>query len=152
MGRSSNQARKALTASYRHWGYMSIPAVRQTQYISIYEGTAPTEHSDTVIRTISRTFTSSNRDCIFGRVIGTCSMVYSECVKQRIVILHQTEGLKSPTIAKALRAEGISVSRVGVHKLLTCYEQTGRTSRRAGSGRLTKATESVHHRGANETK
>ena len=70
-------------------------------------------------------------------------MVYSEYVKQRIVILHQTEGLTSPMIAKALHAEGITVSRVGVHKLLKRYEQTGRTSRRAGSGRLTKATESV---------
>ena len=47
-GWSLNRARKVLTASYRHWGYMSIRAVRQTPYIS-YEGTAPTEHSDTVI-------------------------------------------------------------------------------------------------------
>ena len=32
-GWSSNRARKALTTSYRHWGYMSIRAVRQTPYI-----------------------------------------------------------------------------------------------------------------------
>ena len=37
--RSSNRARKALTASNRHWGYMSIRAVRQTT----------TERSDAVI-------------------------------------------------------------------------------------------------------
>ena len=46
--RSSNRARKALTASNRHWGYMSIRAVRQTPYKK-YNGTAPTERTDTVI-------------------------------------------------------------------------------------------------------
>ena len=46
--RSSNRARKALTASNRHWGYMSIRAVRQTPYKK-YNGTAPNERTDTVI-------------------------------------------------------------------------------------------------------
>ena len=46
--RSSNRARKALTASNRHWGYMSIRAVRQTLYKK-YNGTAPNERTDTVI-------------------------------------------------------------------------------------------------------
>ena len=45
---SSNRARKALTASNRHWGYMSIRAVRQTPYKK-YNGTSPTERTDTVI-------------------------------------------------------------------------------------------------------
>ena len=39
---------KALTASNRHWGYMSIRTVRQTPYKK-YNGTAPTERTDTVI-------------------------------------------------------------------------------------------------------
>ena len=46
--RSSKRARKALTASNRHWGYMSIRAVRQTPYKK-YNGTAPNERTDTVI-------------------------------------------------------------------------------------------------------
>ena len=46
------------------------------------------------------------------------TMVYSDYVKQRVIVFHN-EGLKAPSIAKALRAEGISVSRVGVHRELT---------------------------------
>ena len=39
--------------------------------------------------------------------------MYSDYVKQRVIVFHN-EGLKAPSIAKALRAEGIGVSRVGV--------------------------------------
>ena len=46
------------------------------------------------------------------------TMVYSDYVKQRVIVFHN-EGLKVPSIAKALRAEGISVSRVGVHREFT---------------------------------
>ena len=46
------------------------------------------------------------------------TMVYSDYVKQRVIVFHN-EGLKAPSIAKAHRAEGISVSRVGVHRELT---------------------------------
>ena len=69
-------------------------------------------------------------------------MVYSGYVKERILFFYN-QGLKAPSIAKALRGEDISVSRVGVHKLLVKYQQTRSVARRAGSGRLGKVTESI---------
>ena len=70
------------------------------------------------------------------------TMVYSDYMKQRVIVFHN-EGLKALSIAKALRAEGISVSRVGVHKLVAKYQETGTVARRPGSGRPAKVTETI---------
>ena len=69
-------------------------------------------------------------------------MVYSDYMKQRIVF-YFTRGLKAPSIAKALGREGINVSRVGIHKLLLKYQETGSVTRRAGSGRPRKVAEAI---------
>ena len=69
-------------------------------------------------------------------------MVYSEYVKQRIVSFHN-HGLKAPSIARALGRESISVSRVGIYKLLMKYLETGAVVSRVGSGRPRKVTETI---------
>ena len=69
-------------------------------------------------------------------------MVYSEYVKQQIVSFHN-HGLKALSIIKALGREGISVSRVGIHKLLMKYQEMGAVARRADSGRPQKVTETI---------
>ena len=69
-------------------------------------------------------------------------MVYSDYVKHRIPSFHN-RGIKAPSIAKALNREGFSASRVGVHKLLVKYQETGTVARRAGSGRPRKVTETI---------
>ena len=67
-------------------------------------------------------------------------MVY-EYVKQRIV--------SGPFItmdrplARALGREGISMSCVGVHKLLVKYQGTEAAARRTGSGRPRKVTGTI---------
>ena len=69
-------------------------------------------------------------------------MVYSSYVKQRILFYHQ-QGYKAPTIAKLLRAEHISCTRVGVAFFLKKFLQTGTITRRLGSGRPSKITTEV---------
>jgi len=44
-----NRARKTLTDPNRHWGYISIRAVRQTLYKKIHGTAAPNERTETVI-------------------------------------------------------------------------------------------------------
>ena len=67
---------------------------------------------------------------------------YSDYVQERAVYLFK-EGKKAPAIAKALRDEGHVVSRVGIHKLLTKFQDTGSVARREVSGRPSKASETV---------
>ena len=55
-------------------------------------------------------------------------MVYGEYMKQRIVSFHN----HGSSIARALGREGISVSRVGVHKLLVKYQGNGGSSEALG--------------------
>ena len=69
-------------------------------------------------------------------------MVLSPYTKQRVIALNN-KGFKAPTIAKKLRAEGICVSRVGVHKFLSVYAATHTIQRRYGSGRPSKITAEV---------
>ena len=70
-------------------------------------------------------------------------MVFSEYIKLRIVYHHNNE-LKPYTIVQLLLEEGgITVSKVGVWKLLKMYKETGSTGRRAGSGRMSEVTQQV---------
>ena len=70
-------------------------------------------------------------------------MVFSEYVKLRI-LYHANNGIKPYTIANILsEEEGITVSKVGVWKFLKVYQDTGTTTRRPGSGRISKVTEHV---------
>ena len=69
-------------------------------------------------------------------------MAYSQYTKERAVYLHE-QGFKAPFVAKALREEGISVSCVGIHKLLTKYQATGSVVRRDVSRRPSKVTETI---------
>ena len=66
-------------------------------------------------------------------------MVYSTYNKQRI--LHFASlGLRPPAIAKELQKEKLKCSRVGVHKFLKHYQETGSIGRKVGSGRPSKVT------------
>ena len=56
-------------------------------------------------------------------------MAYSNYVKLRI-LHHHLQGLKPYSIAKALKTEGIQVSRFGVHKFIIMYIETGPIDRR----------------------
>ena len=94
-------------------------------------------------------FETDGRSCIAVRSWSEASkrwavsrMVYSDYVQQRIVLFHK-QGLKAPSIAKALRSEDINVSRVGIHKLLVKYQETGTVARHTGSGRPAKVTETI---------
>lgn len=70
-------------------------------------------------------------------------MVFSEYVKLRI-LYHFNNGLKPYTIVRVLsEEEGIRVSKVGVWKFLKVYRSTGTTTRRPGSGRMSKITQQV---------
>ena len=84
-------------------------------------------------------------------------MVYNKYTKLRILRWHQ-QGIRPPTIAKYLAAEGIKVSRKGVAKFLERFLRTGRLTRlnlvaifiaqgtiarQAGSGRRTVITEEI---------
>lgn len=66
-------------------------------------------------------------------------MAYTNYVKLRI-LHHHFRGLKAYTTAKALKSEGIKVSRFGV---IMMYTETGLITRRPGSGRLSKVTSCV---------
>ena len=66
-------------------------------------------------------------------------MAYSNYVKLRI-LHHHLRDLKSYSIAKALKTEGIQVSRFGVHKFIIMYIETGSIDRHPGSGRISKVT------------
>ena len=57
--------------------------------------------------------------------------------------IFHNKGYKAPSIAKALCAEGIRVSRVGVHNLLMKLQDAVTVTRRPGSGRLAKVTETI---------
>ena len=69
-------------------------------------------------------------------------MAYTNYVKLRI-LHHPFQSLKLYTIAKEFQKEGIGVSRFGVHKFLIMYAETGSTTRRPGSGRLSVITSCV---------
>ena len=68
--------------------------------------------------------------------------IYSSYKRQRI--LHYDRlGHRAPTLRKLLREEGLSASRVGIHKFLQKYRETKSIQRRPGSGRPTKITTTV---------
>ena len=69
-------------------------------------------------------------------------MFFSTYKRQRILAL-ASEGLKAPAIAKNLQKENLQCSRVGVHKFLVKYQETGSIARRVGSGRQTKVTAEI---------
>ena len=69
-------------------------------------------------------------------------MVYSDYVKQRILV-HHFNGIKSPTIQVMLRKEGIRTTRNGVYNFIKRYELTGSIGRRPGSGRRSKISEEI---------
>ena len=54
-----------------------------------------------------------------------------------------SQGLKAPTIAKELQKENLKCSRVGVHKFLRKFEETGSIVRSVGSGRPSKVTAEI---------
>ena len=66
-------------------------------------------------------------------------MVFSDYKKQRVLAL-ASQSQKAPTITKELQKENLKCSRVGVHKFLHKFEETGSMSRRVGSGRPSKVT------------
>ena len=53
------------------------------------------------------------------------------------------EGMRAPTIARLLRAEGVIASRRGILKFLSRYETTQTTARQPGSGRRSIITEEI---------
>ena len=55
------------------------------------------------------------------------------------------EGMRAPTIARVLRAEGVRASRRGILKFLTRYKNTQTIARQPGSGRKTIITEDIQH-------
>ena len=61
-------------------------------------------------------------------------MVYPSYVKQRILALRR-EGLSYGKIAKALKEEGHSVTKAGVHRFAKSYNERGSISRKPGSGK-----------------
>ena len=69
-------------------------------------------------------------------------MVYSTYKKQRILFWFN-QGLKPPSIAKALEEERLSYSRYGVTKFLKEYQATGSIVRQPGSGRPSKITAEI---------
>ena len=69
-------------------------------------------------------------------------MEFSSYAKVRILYYHE-KGLRSTSIARALKSEGISASVVGIWKLLKRYDEDSTTARRAGSGRAKKVTAEV---------
>ena len=70
-------------------------------------------------------------------------MVYGVYVKQQMRSFRAFHNHGSP-IASALGREGISVSHVGIHKLLVKYqEKTEAAVRHAGSGRPQKVTGTI---------
>lgn len=71
-------------------------------------------------------------------------MVFSDYKKQRMLAL-ASEGVRAPTIAKELQKESLKYSRVGVHKFLFKFQETGSISRRVGSGRPSKVTLEIKH-------
>ena len=66
-------------------------------------------------------------------------MVYSVYVKEQILIL-ATQGFKPPTIQKILAEERFYVTREGVHKFITKFNESGSLLRRPGYGRPSKTT------------
>ena len=69
-------------------------------------------------------------------------MVYSTYKKQRIIYWFN-QGLKAPSIAKALEEERLSCSRCGIAKFLKVYQATGSIARQPGSGRPSKITAEI---------
>ena len=69
-------------------------------------------------------------------------MVFSTYKKQRILYFASL-GLKPPAISKELQKEKLKCSRVGVHKFLKRYRETGSIARRVGSGRPSKVTAEI---------
>ena len=69
-------------------------------------------------------------------------MVYSTYKKQRILCLYSL-GLKAPSICEIIRNEGMTTSRVGIHKFLRRFEMYGSIERKTGSGPPSKITAEV---------
>ena len=70
------------------------------------------------------------------------SEIYSSYKRQRI--LHYDHmGHKASTICCLLWEKGLKVSRVGIHKFLKKYRETGSIDRKAGSGIPTKLTAAI---------
>ena len=69
-------------------------------------------------------------------------MVFSTYKKQRVLVL-ASHSLKAPMIAKELQKENLNCSRVGVHKFLRKFEETGSITRTVGSGRPLKVTAEI---------
>ena len=55
------------------------------------------------------------------------------------------QGLKAPSIAKALEEERLGCLRCGIAKFLKVYQATGSIARQPGSGRLSKITPEMKH-------
>ena len=69
-------------------------------------------------------------------------MVFSDYKKQRVLAL-ASKGLRAPTIARELQKENLKCSRIGVHKSLCKFQETGSILRRVGSGRPLKVTAEI---------
>ena len=72
-------------------------------------------------------------------IVCQSDMLLSTYAKQRIISLHE-QGLKSPTITKLLKQEGVSVSRIGVYKFLKTYKLTKTIQRWEGLSSPSKIT------------
>jgi transposase len=68
--------------------------------------------------------------------------MYSEYIRKRIICLYD-EGRKPKGIIDIIRAEGHSVSKSGVTKLLKRYKETGNIKRRRGSGRRSVVSDEI---------
>ena len=69
-------------------------------------------------------------------------MVFSVYIQQRI-LEYYFAGDKAPTIEKKLRKEKISVTRVGIWKVIKKYQSTGTLARQGRGGRPSVITPEV---------
>ena len=60
-----------------------------------------------------------------------CKSICESARHEATIVFFFNQGLKAPSIVKALEEESISVSRVSVYKLLLKYQQTGTVARHA---------------------
>ena len=67
-------------------------------------------------------------------------MVYTDYIKQLILYHYYNNKYNAPTIAKALREEGLKASRVGIAKFVKHHKESSSIVRKPGSGRPSKIT------------
>ena len=72
-------------------------------------------------------------------------MVYMDYIKQQILYHYYNNKYmySAPTIAKALRKEGLKASRMGIAKFLKHYKESSSIARKLGSGRPSKITPEI---------